>query len=48
MAQPIPEIIAATELEKISGYPVYDRALLDPKSLQKHEKITLLGDAAHP
>jgi len=45
---PIPEIIAATELEKISGYPVYDRALLDPKSLQKHEKITLLGDAAHP
>jgi 2-polyprenyl-6-methoxyphenol hydroxylase-like FAD-dependent oxidoreductase len=45
---PIPEIIAATELEKISGYPVYDRAVLDPKILEKHEKISLIGDAAHP
>ena len=45
---PIPEIIVATEVEKISGYPVYDRALLDPKSLQKHDKLTLIGDAAHP
>jgi salicylate hydroxylase len=45
---PIPEIISATETKKITGYPVYDRAILDPEFLQNIGAITLLGDAAHP
>ena len=45
---PIPEIIAATQAELISGYPVYDRALIQPESLTHAGPITLLGDAAHP
>ncbi len=44
---PIPAIIAATPENLISGYPVYDRALLQPSDLH-HDNITLLGDAAHP
>lgn len=44
---PIPAIIAATPENLISGYPVYDRALLQTSDLH-HDKITLLGDAAHP
>ena len=27
---------------------MYDRELIDSKSLAKYEKITLIGDAAHP
>lgn len=46
--QPIPQILAATKESLISGYPVYDRALLQPNQLQKAQQITLLGDAAHP
>lgn len=42
---PVPEILQATPTQLISGYPVYDRAVL--KSLPKG-RITLLGDAAHP
>jgi 2-polyprenyl-6-methoxyphenol hydroxylase-like FAD-dependent oxidoreductase len=45
---PIPEIIAATPEASISGYPVYDRALLQPETLANAGQITLLGDAAHP
>ncbi len=45
---PIPEILSTTDESKISGYPVYDRKLLTPELLEKGEKITLIGDAAHP
>lgn len=46
--KPIPQIIAATQETEISGYPVYDRELLNPELLKKGTKITLIGDAAHP
>ncbi|NLQ16232.1 FAD-dependent monooxygenase [Marinomonas sp. M1K-6] len=45
---PIPQILAATPLSLVSGYPVYDRALLEPDWLAQAEKVTLIGDAAHP
>lgn len=45
---PIPEILTTTPTTHISGYPVYDRALLKPELLNKTEQITLIGDAAHP
>jgi len=45
---PIPQILAATQETQISGYPVYDRALLTPDLLEKGNKVTLIGDAAHP
>ncbi|MCV2403245.1 FAD-dependent monooxygenase [Marinomonas sp. C2222] len=45
---PIPQILSATSANKVSGYPVYDRALLTEELLQKEERITLIGDAAHP
>lgn len=45
---PVPEIVAATEANKISGYPVYDRATLKQEYLQQSNNITLIGDAAHP
>jgi len=45
---PIPQLVAATSESEISGYPVYDRALLDPELLKKGGSVTLLGDAAHP
>lgn len=45
---PIPQILAATLETDISGYPVYDRELLDPSLLEKAGPITLIGDAAHP
>jgi len=45
---PIPQIIAATLETQISGYPVYDRALLQTDLLAQSEKVTLIGDAAHP
>src|SRR5690606_25578595 len=45
---PIPQILQATEVSKISGYPVYDRALLTPEHLAKADSVTLIGDAAHP
>lgn len=46
--QPIPQIIAATESTQVSGYPVYDRALLAAEHLPATAPITLIGDAAHP
>jgi len=45
---PIPEILAATLEGQVSGYPVYDRALLRPEWLEKGKQMTLIGDAAHP
>lgn len=45
---PIPQILEATLETQISGYPVYDRALLKPELMEKGKKITLIGDAAHP
>lgn len=45
---PIPEIINATSEQLISGYPVYDRELLNSTHLENIGAITLLGDAAHP
>ncbi len=46
--EPIPEILAATPVEGVSGYPVYDRELLSAELLEGHSAVTLLGDAAHP
>lgn len=45
---PIPEVVAATHESNISGYPVYDRAVLEPEAMQNWQNATLLGDAAHP
>jgi len=45
---PIPQILAATQVTQVSGYPVYDRPLLKSELLGKGKKITLIGDAAHP
>lgn len=45
---PIPQVLMATSKIQVSGYPVYDRTLLDAESLSKGAKTTLIGDAAHP
>ena len=45
---PIPQILAATQAVQVSGYPVYDRALLESGLLEKGDQVTLIGDAAHP
>ena len=45
---PIPQILAATPADLVSGYPVYDRDLLSADVLAGMGSITLLGDAAHP
>ncbi len=45
---PIPQIVTATPEDFVSGYPVYDRALLTPKAFYNFKQITLIGDAAHP
>ena len=45
---PIPQILAATQDAQVSGYPVYDRELLEPELLEKMGQATLIGDAAHP
>lgn len=45
---PIPEIINVTLANQISGYPVYDRALLTSELMANFENATLIGDAAHP
>jgi len=46
--EPIPEILEVTDSSLISGYPVYDREILDPKLLKNIWNVTLLGDAMHP
>lgn len=45
---PIPQIVAATLEAQISGYPVYDREVLQSALLQKAGPMTLIGDASHP
>jgi 2-polyprenyl-6-methoxyphenol hydroxylase-like FAD-dependent oxidoreductase len=45
---PIPQILTATLDAQISGYPVYDRELLEAELLKKGGQVTLIGDAAHP
>ena len=45
---PIPQILAATREEDISGYPIYDRAPIEAEWLATGAKVTLIGDAAHP
>ncbi|CAN5365058.1 NAD(P)/FAD-dependent oxidoreductase [soil metagenome] len=45
---PIPRILAATNVARVSGYPVYDRELPAPELLGKGAHVTLIGDAAHP
>lgn len=45
---PIPQILSATLPTQISGYPVYDRELLQSELLEKVGAFTLIGDAAHP
>jgi 2-polyprenyl-6-methoxyphenol hydroxylase-like FAD-dependent oxidoreductase len=46
--EPIPSILAATPEANISGYPVYDRELLQAEWMKDTGPITLIGDAAHP
>ena len=45
---PIPQVLAATPAALVSGYPVYDRAVLSAEALANIGPVTLLGDAAHP
>lgn len=45
---PIPQVITHTSEHLISGYPVYDRKLLQPEWLKGMNNVTLIGDAAHP
>lgn len=45
---PIPQMLEATLPAQISGYPVYDRELLNGELLEKAGPFTLIGDAAHP
>ncbi|MGZ5248305.1 MAG: FAD-dependent oxidoreductase [Flavitalea sp.] len=45
---PIPQILKATRESRISGYPVYDRDLLQSEWLQRGGPVTMIGDAAHP
>lgn len=49
--QPVPDLLASTPDELISGYPAYDRAPLDPVRCRGENplsQVTMLGDAAHP
>jgi len=45
---PIPQILSATKSALVSGYPAYDRELLKTELFEKADKVTLIGDAAHP
>lgn len=45
---PIPQILLATPVSRITGYPVYDREILTIEHLKNAGKTTLIGDAAHP
>lgn len=51
---PVPDILSATPVDLVSGYPVYDRAILQPKDLERSckdsnrpRRVTCLGDAIH-
>lgn len=45
---PIPEIIISTDESLITGYPVYDREVLNTELTEIDQPVTLIGDAAHP
>ena len=53
---PIPRLLQSTPDDLVTGYPCYDRALVDKSDLRggydsaqpAHALVTLLGDAAHP
>lgn len=45
---PIPQILSSTMDSQVTGYPVYDRGLLEPELLAEAGPIALIGDAAHP
>lgn len=45
---PIPQVLKATSEANISGYPVYDRELLNSEAMENLGEISLIGDAAHP
>lgn len=45
---PIPQILLATTESDITGYPVYDRDILDADLLHTGGNVTLIGDAVHP
>jgi 2-polyprenyl-6-methoxyphenol hydroxylase-like FAD-dependent oxidoreductase len=49
---PIPEMLTKTPLTCMSGYPVYDRELLETDVLRPKasisRRVTIIGDAAHP
>lgn len=53
---PIPALLHSTPEQLVTGYPCYDRALVDKDDLRKgsgnyqsaNEFVTMLGDAAHP
>ena len=46
--KPIPQVLKATSEANISGYPVYDRELLNSEAMKNLGEISLIGDAAHP
>lgn len=54
--EPIPEMLTSTPLDLITGYPCYDRDLVDKDYLRQGcdktdsaaKFVTMLGDAAHP
>jgi salicylate hydroxylase len=51
---PVPHILRDTPASLVSGYPVYDRALLTTDMLEKEDphgyprRVTMIGDASHP
>jgi 2-polyprenyl-6-methoxyphenol hydroxylase-like FAD-dependent oxidoreductase len=45
---PIPQILSATPISRITGYPVYDREILKAEHFKNAGNMTLIGDAAHP
>ncbi|GFH43939.1 hypothetical protein CTEN210_00413 [Chaetoceros tenuissimus] len=49
---PIPQLLQTTPEQLISGYPVYDREVLEDEMFRSGtsnaQRVTLLGDAAHP
>jgi len=50
---PVPKLLSDTPEDLISGYPVYDRDIVDSEMLRGGQsqnmssRVTLLGDAAH-
>lgn len=55
---PVPDLVEHTPLELITGYPVYDRDVVDLETFRfgdgsaseqtDYDRVTLIGDAAHP